>query len=270
MHLTIGGIYMTSFTLKLIAMITMFIDHFGYAIMGQFSFFNLFGRLAFPIFAFQISEGFIHTKSVKKYLLRLIIFALISQIPFSLFTYYIVHSNPFTLNVFFTLAFGLVSIYIYDLIIKLFDKICNDIKSKNSELNTENEKSYKHKNAYLNFLKLFSIIIGIAIACVLAYCANVLNADYGFWGVIVVFAFYVFKKNKLISTIIFFLLCIAKYLITFIQSGFNYLYILLCLSTFASICFVNSYNGKQGIKIKYLLYIFYPLHLLLLYFFFRG
>ena len=48
---------MTSFTLKLIAMITMFIDHFGYAIMGQFSFFNLFGRLAFPIFAFQISEG---------------------------------------------------------------------------------------------------------------------------------------------------------------------------------------------------------------------
>ena len=123
---------MTSFTLKLIAMITMFIDHFGYAIMGQFSFFNLFGRLAFPIFAFQISEGFIHTKSVKKYLLRLIIFALISQIPFSLFTYYIVHSNPFTLNVFFTLAFGLVSIYIYDLIIKLFDKICNDIKSRNS------------------------------------------------------------------------------------------------------------------------------------------
>ena len=125
---------MTSFTLKLIAMITMFIDHFGYAIMGQFSFFNLFGRLAFPIFAFQISEGFIHTKSVKKYLLRLIIFALISQIPFSLFTYYIAHSNPLTLNVFFTLAFGLVSIYIYDLIIKLFDKICNDIKSKNSEL----------------------------------------------------------------------------------------------------------------------------------------
>lgn len=276
---------MTSFTLKLIAIITMFIDHFGYAIMGQFSFFNLFGRLAFPIFAFQISEGFIHTKSVKKYFFRLIIFALISQIPFSLFTYYIVHANPYTLNVFFTLIFGLTSIYLYDLITKLFDKIYNDRINNNNESAIENtsklqvQKSDTQKSnipksnscfSNFTFVKLFGVVFGIIIACTLAYCADFLNTDYGFWGVIVVFAFYVFKKNKVTSTIIFFLLCIAKYLIPFIQSGFNYLYILLCLSTFASICFINSYNGKQGKKIKYLLYIFYPLHLLLLYFFFRG
>ena len=271
---------MTSFTLKLIAIITMFIDHFGYAIMGQFSFFNLFGRLAFPIFAFQISEGFIHTKSVKKYFFRLIIFALISQIPFSLFTYYIVHANPYTLNVFFTLIFGLTSIYLYDLIIKLFDKIYNDRINKSNESTIGNTSKHnvqkfdtqKSNSNFSNFvfIELFGVVFGIIIACALAYCADFLNTDYGFWGVIVVFAFYVFKKNKIISTIIFFLLCIAKYLIPFIQSGFNYLYILLCLSTFASICFINSYNGKQGKKIKYLLYIFYPLHLLLLYFFFRG
>ena len=80
---------MTSFVLKLIALITMFIDHSGYIIMGSFSYFNYIGRIAFPIFAFQISEGFSHTHNLKKYFIRLGAFALISQIPFSLFNYII-------------------------------------------------------------------------------------------------------------------------------------------------------------------------------------
>ena len=58
---------MTSFVLKIIALITMFIDHLGYAIYGKFSYLNYIGRIAFPIFAFQISEGFVHTKNIKKY-----------------------------------------------------------------------------------------------------------------------------------------------------------------------------------------------------------
>jgi len=76
---------MSSFVLKIIAIITMFIDHVGYAIFGKFSFFNYIGRIAFPIFAFQISEGYSHTKDLKKYFLRLFIFAIISQVPFMLF-----------------------------------------------------------------------------------------------------------------------------------------------------------------------------------------
>ena len=56
---------MTSFTLKIIALVSMFLDHISYPIFGGYSFLNLLGRIAFPIFAFQISEGFIHTKSVK-------------------------------------------------------------------------------------------------------------------------------------------------------------------------------------------------------------
>ena len=77
---------MSSFVLKIIACFTMFIDHVGYLIFnGDSSWFNYVGRLAFPIFAFQISEGYIHTHDVKKYLLRLILFAFISQIPFLLF-----------------------------------------------------------------------------------------------------------------------------------------------------------------------------------------
>ena len=74
---------MSSFALKLIAIISMLFDHAGYAIYGKLSWCNFIGRLAFPIFAFQITEGYIHTKNLKNYFFRLGIFALISQIPFT-------------------------------------------------------------------------------------------------------------------------------------------------------------------------------------------
>ena len=58
---------MTSFVLKIIAMVSMFIDHLGTSYFHNTTIMNLIGRIAFPIFAFQISEGFIHTKNLKKY-----------------------------------------------------------------------------------------------------------------------------------------------------------------------------------------------------------
>ena len=103
---------MNSFVLKIIACITMFIDHVGYVIFNSSSWFNYIGRLSFPIFAFQISEGFVHTKNVKNYLLRLFIFAVLSQIPFMCFLSLI--TNDFHLNVIFTLILGLLSIIVYN------------------------------------------------------------------------------------------------------------------------------------------------------------
>lgn len=241
---------MTSFALKIIALVTMFCDHFGDAYIGHFSFLNLIGRLAFPIFAFQISEGFIHTKNLKKYFLRLGIFAVISQIPFYLFCQKFLYVDTFSLNVFFTLFIGLTGIYLYDYIIKLFKRTNKDIK---------NEK-------LLQFAPFLSKFVGLVLVMLLAYIAEILNTDYGFWGVVVVFMFYAFKDKKLLITIAFFILCLIKYSLSFIQSGFNILYILLALFTFLPIIFINAYNGRQGPKIKYLLYIFYPIHLLALYF----
>ena len=80
---------MTSFTLKIIALITMFIDHLGYAIFNKFSFFNYIGRVAFPIFAFQISEGFHYTKNVKKYFARLAFICYVFANSFYAFLVYI-------------------------------------------------------------------------------------------------------------------------------------------------------------------------------------
>ena len=93
---------MSSFVLKIIAMTTMLTDHLGDSIFNYANFMNVIGRIAFPIFAFQISEGYIHTKNLKKYFLRLFVFALISQAPFMLFLS--MFSSGFTLNIFFTLS----------------------------------------------------------------------------------------------------------------------------------------------------------------------
>lgn len=232
---------MTSFALKIIAVVSMVLDHISYPIYGGFSFLNLLGRIAFPIFAFQISEGFVHTKNVKKYMIRLGLFAIISQIPFQLFHNKFVNPNSMTLNVFFTLLFGLIAIWIYDCLKKLFEK-----------------------NKYH-----LDVIIGIFVTCLIGYLAKKLDTDYGFWGVVLVFAFYLFKENKLAMIISYITLCIIKYGYRLIVYGFNTPTLLLGIFTTLTIILISSYNGKQGKKIKYLLYFFYPVHLLLLYLIFN-
>lgn len=106
--------------LKVIAVITMFIDHYAAAFLRDsnivlFSGHTLYklmrgiGRLSFPIFAFLLVEGFLHTKDRKKYGLRLFIFALISEIPWDL-EHYGVPFFAMSQNVFFTLLIGYICI----------------------------------------------------------------------------------------------------------------------------------------------------------------
>lgn len=254
---------MTSFCLKIIAIISMFCDHLGYALFGHFSILNLIGRIAFPIFAFQISEGYIHTKSVVKYLVRLGIFAIISQIPFSLFIHKFTNSNPLSLNVFFTLFLGLLSIYIYDYMIKLSD---SNKESDESRLTFNNTKI--SKNTSIKTYIFIGKVLGLITVLLLASIAQLINTDYGAWGVILVFMFYLFRNKKLLKIASFILLVVLKYGQQLLQSNFYYIYILICIATLLPIFFIDLYNGKQGKKIKYLLYWFYPIHLLALYIFF--
>ena len=86
----------------------MFLDHYHYVIGGS-EILNVAGRIAFPIFAFTLSEGYVHTRSLKKYLLRLFIFAVSIQMPSVLLGY------NYPMNIFFTLFLGLLSIYIFSL-----------------------------------------------------------------------------------------------------------------------------------------------------------
>ena len=75
---------MTVFHLKIIAILTMTIDHVGFFFFPDIEVLRIIGRLSFPLFAWLIANGAYHTKNMHAYLVRLFIFALISQVPFSL------------------------------------------------------------------------------------------------------------------------------------------------------------------------------------------
>ena len=220
---------MSSFVLKIIAIISMLSDHAGYIITGKISFFNCIGRLAFPIFAFQISEGYTHTKNLKKYFIRLLVFAVISQIPFMLFLSIL--TDKFLLNIFFTLALGLLAILVFD--------------------------KCKYK------------IIGIFAVGLIAYIANIIKVDYGAFGVLIIACFYIFKDSKVLMTLSYLILVFYEYYDYFFD-GFrfhikDYRYLVLTFSTMIAIIPILLYNKKQGKKVKYFIYAFYPVHLILIY-----
>lgn len=102
--------------LKTIAVFAMLIDHIAWAFVPMASpagqAMHFVGRLTDPIMAFFLAEGYLHTRSIRKYVLRLFLFALISQPPFSLYLSDTWFSLP--LNVMFTLLLGLLAIWLWD------------------------------------------------------------------------------------------------------------------------------------------------------------
>jgi len=213
---------MTSFSLKFLACILMLIDHLAHIIPNPLAFYlHLVGRIAFPIFAFQLVQGYTHTKNVKVYLTRLLILSLVSQIPFNLY-----FNNFPELNIFFTLLLGLLAIHIYS--------------------------TLKYKSISL-------IFIGIII-----YTATFLKTDYSWFGILLILIFYLFNNHKAILVCSFATITFAYFAVS--SNIFNFNVMCLCLCTIAAIIPLLFYNGNQGKKVKYLFYIFYPLHLSILYF----
>lgn len=95
--------------LKGLAAATMVVDHVGVVLLPQLWLLRCVGRLAFPIYAFFLAQGFRYTKSRAKYLARLAGFALLSEIPFD----YMVYGQAFAWqgqNVMFTLALALLAL----------------------------------------------------------------------------------------------------------------------------------------------------------------
>lgn len=104
-------------TLHILAMIFMLFDHLWATIIPGNQWLTCLGRLAFPIFAFMIVEGYFHTSSLRRYALRLLLFALISEIPFNLM-YSSSLIYPYHQNVIWTLLLGLGLIHLNELTAK--------------------------------------------------------------------------------------------------------------------------------------------------------
>ncbi len=201
------------FQLKCIAIVSMVFDHVGLIFFPDEIVFRAIGRISFPVFCFVLVEGFIHTHDQWRYLFRLGLFALISEIPFDLArsgTW----MDPAHQNVFFTLFFG-------------FAMLCG--------------------------LRLYKDTVGRALVIVIAIAfAAVTSTDYGIMGVLLILVYYVMRDYKWPK---------------------------LALGALWNFCFRDTvqffgvfaalplavYNGEKGRSLKWAFYIFYPVHLLLLY-----
>lgn len=100
---------MSSLSLKMIAALSMLLDHAGRILFPEAVWMTYAGRLAFPLFAFLLAEGAVHTKNSRRYALRIGLFAVLSEIPFDI-AFYGTFFWPGAQNIFLTLLIGLLCI----------------------------------------------------------------------------------------------------------------------------------------------------------------
>ncbi len=220
---------MTSRYLKFIALITMTIDHIG-AIYYFYSF-RIVGRIAFPLFAFLIATGFKHTKDSKKFLSRLLIFAIIAEPFFNLFVNSVFYSsaelsffNLSSQNVLFTFLFS-----------GFFIEICK-----------------KDMNYFYKSILLFLI-------CTVAYF---FNADYGLWGMLLPVVFYFTKRTPFTTVLVMIIFSVLFYERNiYLILGFLTASIFILMYNNSAGAFKNEFANKLY---KWAFYIYYPLHMLIL------
>lgn len=148
--------YFNSFTLKGIALVTMLLDHIGVILFPEHLWLRYLGRLSFPIFCFLVVQGYRYTQNFKKYVLRLLVFALITEPIYDrafLGTYWSMERQ----NVLITFILGLLMLYVYERV----------------------------KEPY----QMFSLVAFFALA-------YLLKADYGIYGLLLILLLYLSFNNK--------------------------------------------------------------------------
>lgn len=191
--------------LKYIAFGSMLIDHINKALIWpnlegegalQFisSIFDVIGRIAFPIFSFFIVEGFFRTHDKKKYLLNLLFFAVISEIPYDMFSSKVILEFRLN-NVLFSLALSLISIWILD----------------------EFRKRYEDK------LGKFWILISIPLLIIMFFVSNFVSGDYDFHAILTAFVFYMIYERPVAGAICAYL-TIVKEVWSILGFGLTILY----------------------------------------------
>lgn len=230
----------TSFSLHIMAMIFMLCDHLWGTVVPGADWLTCIGRLTFPIFAFMIVEGYFHTKNLRKYVKRLLIFAILSEIPFNLAMgsrlFYPIHQNVLWS---FLISIGLI-----------------------------------HWNEKVKDKQLWKRVLVIMASVCIGYIGGIVTfVDFYNAGILTVLAFYYFRGRKWWCYLGQFL---CLWYINFeMLGGYSYE-----VNIFGEIHFIARqgiavlalipiwlYKGRQGYHSKamqYFYYAFYPLHLLIL------
>lgn len=227
--------------LHILAMAFMLCDHLWATVIPGNNWLTCIGRMAFPIFAFMLVEGYFHTRNLKYYAFRLLVFAVISEIPFNLMCgsslFYPIHQN-----VLWTFLIGLGMIH----------------------LNETAKQS--HKPLIVNLAPAVTVLLG-GLLGIVTFC------DYNAAGVLMVLLFYFCRGNHFWCYVcqfggLYYINCellqglvypvnIFGYSFEFPQQGFALL----------SLIFIWLYRGRKGYSSKWfqqLCYWFYPAHMLLL------
>ena len=153
--------FLSNFDLKIIAIITMTIDHIGAIMYPNIDIFRIIGRVSFPIFAFLLVEGFKHTSNKLKYFLRLILFAIITK-PIYDYAF-----NNHELNILFTFSLSFLLLSSLEFIKKIISKYSKGIEN------------YLYKTVFYSLIYILFTLFSI-----------ILNVDYQALGISLVFIFY--------------------------------------------------------------------------------
>ena len=219
---------MSSFALHIWAMLLMLCDHLQLTLLPDLPILRCVGRLAFPLFAFMAVEGYLHSRSLKVYLLRLLMLAVISEIPFDLLVSGSVF-DPMHQNVIWTIILGLCCI-------RAFENISAGRK-----------------------MMLSAVVIIASLAA-----AIIARVDYSSAGVLTLLAFYAFRGNTVRCRLMQ-LLSLA-FINLVLLGGIEFAFPYQALAVL-SLPIIWLYDGSQGPHngfIKAANYLFYPAHMLIL------
>ncbi len=244
---------LTSGQLKMIAMGTMFIDHAAAAIifgsgLNEMSplvenigiAMRLVGRMAFPLYAFLLVQGFMWTRGWSRYVTRMSVFALISEIPFDLMVAGEIWYSR-AQNVIVTLLVGLISMKMLETLEGQFGLTIRPVGRLRL---TEDRNGFGGK--------ILGITLAVWVIAAAMFVAEFLRGDYGALGVLLIVALYLFRHRPAEQIVVG---CLAMALIY----GFG----MEVLFAWIAFFFISRYNGERGRSLGYLPYVFYPAHLLL-------
>ena len=230
---------LSSFVLKIIALLTMTADHIGYLLFPSETWLRIIGRLAFPIFAFVLAEGCRFTKRPLRRFLTIAVLGVICEIVYD------IYSQSFYGNILLQLSFSVGLLMLLK----------------------ESKKGFFGETPDYAKGWIFLFLFGVGIAGTAVFC-HYLSLDYGFVGVLVpvIVGIVDFKGTRPPE----FLSALDNFIVRLFLLAFALM--LLCIqptsASYQPWCFlalvpIVLYNGKAGkIKLKYFFYLYYPLHLL--------
>lgn len=219
---------MSAFMLRLTALCCMFIDHTGLALFPNIGFFRCIGRAAFPLYCFLIVEGCLHTRDLRAYIRRLLLLALLSEIPFDLLIFG-VPACAVEQNAVFSMLFSLLTVLILE--------------------------KFRRRPVQLT-----------CAAALLLVGSMFTRVSFG-WLPVALSLSFLYAQRRRGAGLACAALSLLLYTLSLHLSGVETSWVLVSLCSLFALPLIALYNGKRGVKspaLSALFYAAYPLHMILL------